>query len=250
MAMMRAAAPSTYILAPRSETPPSGTPTLYLYHYLHHHHLFFYPLLTVEQMFLRLRYRLRRGCALLPSMDPSDTTHSKVRALWTIVLEEPTEIGDLRAADRIRQTQLTKALTLLKTLQTQMAALQSQQRPARDPTHPDVPKEAGIFDEELEAPMEDQPLPADASPTTLSPDYIADSNPEEDDDHPKEDPTDYPMILSPQAEDTEAVKTDESASTPPTPYHLFAAALPSSSLPPSISPLPENIKSLKDNIRD
>nr|GEZ34080.1 hypothetical protein [Tanacetum cinerariifolium] len=28
MAMMRAAAPSTYILAPRSETPPSGTPPL------------------------------------------------------------------------------------------------------------------------------------------------------------------------------------------------------------------------------
>nr|GFB37669.1 hypothetical protein [Tanacetum cinerariifolium] len=28
MVMMRAAAPSTYILAPRSETPPSGTPPL------------------------------------------------------------------------------------------------------------------------------------------------------------------------------------------------------------------------------
>ncbi|GKA85793.1 hypothetical protein Tco_0807447 [Tanacetum coccineum] len=37
-----------------------------------------------------------------------------------------TEIGDLRAANRRRQTQLTEALTLLRTLQTQMAALQSQ----------------------------------------------------------------------------------------------------------------------------
>nr|GFC95230.1 hypothetical protein [Tanacetum cinerariifolium] len=45
------------------------------------------------------------------------------------------------------------------------------------------------FDKELEAPMEDQPLPNDASPTALLPGYINDSNPEED---PKEDPVDYP----------------------------------------------------------
>ncbi|GJR62409.1 reverse transcriptase domain-containing protein [Tanacetum coccineum] len=159
-----------------------------------------------------------------------------------------------------------------------------------------------VSDEELEAPMKDQPLFADASPTALSPGYIADFDPEEDEEDPKENPADYPadggdnddnessndddddddvekdeedeeeeeylallylmmtpllylqMILSPQAEDTEAVKTDESASTPPTPYHFaciieFAAALPSSSLPPLVSPPPENIKSLKDNIR-
>ncbi|GKD49874.1 hypothetical protein Tco_1278850, partial [Tanacetum coccineum] len=36
--------------------------------------------------------------------------------------------------------------------------------------------------------MEDQPLPADASPTTLSPGYIADSDLEED----EEDHADYP----------------------------------------------------------
>ncbi|GJR01468.1 hypothetical protein Tco_0524452 [Tanacetum coccineum] len=35
-----------------------------------------------------------------------------------------------------------------------------------------------------EAPIEDQPLPADASPITLSPGYVADSDPEED---PEED---------------------------------------------------------------
>ncbi|GJW10954.1 hypothetical protein Tco_1576781 [Tanacetum coccineum] len=39
--------------------------------------------------------------------------------------------------------QLAEALTLLRTLQTQLAALQSQQTPARDPAHPDVSEEAG-----------------------------------------------------------------------------------------------------------
>ncbi|GKD70800.1 hypothetical protein Tco_1324890, partial [Tanacetum coccineum] len=41
-----------------------------------------------------------------------------------------------------------------------------------------------------EAPIEDQPLPADASPTTLSPGYIADSDPSEED--REEDPAEYP----------------------------------------------------------
>ncbi|GKA31828.1 reverse transcriptase domain-containing protein [Tanacetum coccineum] len=113
-------------------------------------------------------------------------------------------------------------------------------------------------DEELEEPIKDQPLPADASPTALSPGYIVDSDPKED----EEDPADHPadegdnddnessgdddddddMILSPQAENIEACETDESASTPPTSPHHFATALPSSSLPPSVSPPPENIK--------
>ncbi|GKE62683.1 hypothetical protein Tco_1513050 [Tanacetum coccineum] len=42
---------------------------------------------------------------------------------------------------------------------------------------------------DAEAPVEDQPLPADASPTTLSLGYVANSNSEED---PEEDPIDYP----------------------------------------------------------
>ncbi|GJZ66790.1 hypothetical protein Tco_0630030 [Tanacetum coccineum] len=50
-----------------------------------------------------------------------------------------------------------------------------------------------IFDEELEEPMEDQPLPTDASPTALSPGYIADSDPEEDEEDPEEDPADHPV---------------------------------------------------------
>ncbi|GJU27048.1 putative reverse transcriptase domain-containing protein, partial [Tanacetum coccineum] len=41
---------------------------------------------------------------------------------------------------------------------------------------------------DAEAPLEDQPLPADASPTALSPGYVVDSDPEED---PEEDHADY-----------------------------------------------------------
>nr|GFC88009.1 hypothetical protein [Tanacetum cinerariifolium] len=48
------------------------------------------------------------------------------------------------------------------------------------------------FDKELEAPMEDQALPTNASPTALLLDYINDSNPEEDEEDPEEDPIDYP----------------------------------------------------------
>ncbi|GKA25231.1 hypothetical protein Tco_0711340, partial [Tanacetum coccineum] len=44
-------------------------------------------------------------------------------------------------------------------------------------------------DEEQEAPIEDQPLPTDALPTALSPGYIADFDPEED----EEDPADHPI---------------------------------------------------------
>ncbi|GKG07497.1 hypothetical protein Tco_0330466, partial [Tanacetum coccineum] len=47
-------------------------------------------------------------------------------------------------------------------------------------------------DKELEGPMKDQPLSANASPIAISPGYIADSNPEEDKEDPEEDPTDHP----------------------------------------------------------
>ncbi|GJW84916.1 retrovirus-related pol polyprotein from transposon TNT 1-94 [Tanacetum coccineum] len=47
-------------------------------------------------------------------------------------------------------------------------------------------------DEELEELIKDQPLSADASPTALSPGYIADSNPEEDKEDPEENPADHP----------------------------------------------------------
>nr|GFA27075.1 hypothetical protein [Tanacetum cinerariifolium] len=56
---------------------------------------------------------------------------------------------------------------------------------------PEYPEYLAPSDDE--APLEDQPLPADASPTAASPGYVADSDPNED---PKEDPeedhADYP----------------------------------------------------------
>nr|GEZ25729.1 hypothetical protein [Tanacetum cinerariifolium] len=39
--------------------------------------------------------------------------------------------------------------------------------------------------------MEDQPLPADASPTALSPNYVVDSDPKKDEKDPKENPAYY-----------------------------------------------------------
>ncbi|GJU22182.1 hypothetical protein Tco_1155524 [Tanacetum coccineum] len=63
------------------------------------------------------------------------------------------------------------------------------------PKHPPSPIEVPYVPEpeypkylvpsDAEVPLEDQPLPADASPTALSPGYVADSDPNED---PKEDP--------------------------------------------------------------
>nr|GEU89275.1 hypothetical protein [Tanacetum cinerariifolium] len=52
---------------------------------------------------------------------------------------------------------------------------------------PEYPKYLAPSDDE--APLEDQPLPADASTIAASPDYVADSDPEED---PKDDQADYP----------------------------------------------------------
>ncbi|GKC01724.1 hypothetical protein Tco_0987860 [Tanacetum coccineum] len=49
-----------------------------------------------------------------------------------------------------------------------------------------------LLKRELEGPMKDQPLSADASPTALSPSNIANFNPEEDEEDPEEDPADYP----------------------------------------------------------
>ncbi|GJT44363.1 hypothetical protein Tco_0953078 [Tanacetum coccineum] len=55
-----------------------------------------------------------------------------------------------------------------------------------------MPQEEEMF------PVEEQPLPAAASPTTQSPDYVPESNPEadleeDDDEDPEEDPVDYPI---------------------------------------------------------
>nr|GEV33001.1 hypothetical protein [Tanacetum cinerariifolium] len=77
------------------------------------------------------------------SMNASDTTRAEVMSLHTTMLAQQSEIVGLRAVDRPRQTQLVEALTLLKTLHTQMAALQRWRGPARGPAHPKAQEDSG-----------------------------------------------------------------------------------------------------------
>nr|GEW07389.1 hypothetical protein [Tanacetum cinerariifolium] len=71
------------------------------------------------------------------------------------------------------------------------------------PEHPPSPAEIPYVPEpeypeylapsDDEAPLEDHPLPSNASPITASPDYVADSDPEEDpEEDPEDDQADYP----------------------------------------------------------
>nr|GFC96820.1 hypothetical protein [Tanacetum cinerariifolium] len=57
--------------------------------------------------------------------------------------------------------------------------------------------------------MEDQPLPADASPTALSSDYVVDSDPKKDEKDPKEDPTDSPADIGNNDEDKSSNDDDD-----------------------------------------
>ncbi|GKD90759.1 hypothetical protein Tco_1366266, partial [Tanacetum coccineum] len=71
------------------------------------------------------------------------------------------------------------------------------------PEHPPLPVEVPyvpkpeyleyLAPSDAEAPLEDQPLPVDALPTTLSPGYVADSDPDKDpEEDPEEDHAGYP----------------------------------------------------------
>ncbi|GJV96004.1 hypothetical protein Tco_1547581 [Tanacetum coccineum] len=91
------------------------------------------------------------------SMDASDYARSDVMSLHTTVVAQSALISELQSADyrrqRVikelwasnhkRQVQLTKALELLKGLQTQMAKFQRQLGPAKGPAQHDAPEEAG-----------------------------------------------------------------------------------------------------------
>ncbi|GJZ41333.1 hypothetical protein Tco_0588219 [Tanacetum coccineum] len=189
VAMMRVVAPSTYILAYRSETPPLlpiplPTPSP--------------PLLlppsvcraSVSEVTLLPRKRL---CIALGTLAATDITglsqrmtnfvttirqdtneiyrrlddaqddrllmsgqlnmlhrdrraHARTARLMEtearLSHEAWTEIEELQETDCKRQTQLTKTLTLMRTLQTQVTALQSQQGPASSPAQPEIPEEA------------------------------------------------------------------------------------------------------------
>ncbi|GKF10497.1 hypothetical protein Tco_0048423, partial [Tanacetum coccineum] len=66
------------------------------------------------------------------------------------------------------------------------------------------------FDEEIEEPIEDQPLPTDASFTALSPGYIANFDPEEDPaDHPIDGGDNFDNESSDDDNDDDDVKKDE-----------------------------------------
>nr|GEW52202.1 hypothetical protein [Tanacetum cinerariifolium] len=60
---------------------------------------------------------------------------------------------------------------------------------------------------------EDQPLSADASPTSLSPGYVVDSDSKKDEKDPKEDPTDFPADIEDKSsnddDDDDDIEKDE-----------------------------------------
>nr|GEW90997.1 hypothetical protein [Tanacetum cinerariifolium] len=62
---------------------------------------------------------------------------------------------------------------------------------------------------QLQETIEDQPLPADASPTALSPSYVVDFDPEKDKKDPKEDPADYPADRGDNDDDDESSNDDD-----------------------------------------
>ncbi|GKD66769.1 hypothetical protein Tco_1308877, partial [Tanacetum coccineum] len=91
------------------------------------------------------------------SMDASDLARVDVMSLRTQVVAHQAVITELQAAkrkrqaaiiemlaaDHRRQAQFIEALKLLKRLQTQMTEFERQQGPAKGPTQPDAPEEAG-----------------------------------------------------------------------------------------------------------
>ncbi|GJW57748.1 hypothetical protein Tco_0104479 [Tanacetum coccineum] len=91
------------------------------------------------------------------SIEVSYMTRSEILALRSVVMGQQAVISQLQAADRKsqvvtlemlqadyqRQVQLTKALELLKGLQTQMAEFQRLLGPVKGPAQPDAPGEAG-----------------------------------------------------------------------------------------------------------
>nr|GFC82540.1 hypothetical protein [Tanacetum cinerariifolium] len=76
------------------------------------------------------------------AIDASDLVHGEVISLRTIVLGQISEIRELQATDRRRQT-ITARQGQVTALQAQVATLQGQQGLAGDLTLPEPPEEAG-----------------------------------------------------------------------------------------------------------
>ncbi|GKA53184.1 hypothetical protein Tco_0746499 [Tanacetum coccineum] len=130
--------------------------------------------------------------------------------------------------------------------------------PIKEPYVPEPEYPEYLSPSYIEAPLEDQPLPADASHTALSPGYPSDDEDDDDtddeDEEPFEDEDDDededhlaladssaipivdPVLL---ARDTEAFETDETAPTPAKVERLLSLPIPPPSpLSPWSSPLP------------
>nr|GEZ72537.1 hypothetical protein [Tanacetum cinerariifolium] len=194
---MRSVAPSTYILAPRSEilpleTPPSGTPPLLpitlptssppllLPSTDYRAYVLKVTLPPQKRLCIALGPRFKVGeCSSAPTARPIGgfrTYYGFVGTLDAEIRRDPDrEIGyEITDDDKLlmsgqlnslrkdrcshaRTTRLIKSearasheawvqsmdVSDMIHFKTQMVALQSQQRPARDPTHPDVLEEAG-----------------------------------------------------------------------------------------------------------
>ncbi|GJZ16787.1 hypothetical protein Tco_0552910 [Tanacetum coccineum] len=113
-----------------------------------------------------------------------------------------------------------------------------------EPVYPEyMPQEDEVF------PAEEQPLPAAASPTTQSPDYVPESDPEadpeeDDDEDPEEDPVDYPADGGDDGDDEDessedddevdiAADDDEEEEEHPAPADSAVVALPAADQAPS-----------------
>ncbi|GKB16908.1 hypothetical protein Tco_0850831, partial [Tanacetum coccineum] len=120
----------------------------------------------------------------------------------------------------------------------------------QSPPSPDFVQEPVYLEfippEEEILPAEEQPLPAAASPTAQSPDYVLESNPEEDDDEdPEEDPVDYPADGGDDGDDEDEPSDDdedeevdieaddEEEEEHPAPADSTAVALPAADQAPS-----------------
>ncbi|GJV44935.1 hypothetical protein Tco_1429471 [Tanacetum coccineum] len=94
----------------------------------------------------------------------------------------------------------TMALELIRSIKKLLAKLESEDSDgidkglsvASDVLRDEISVIFGLSELKIEEPMTDQPLSAYASPTALSPGYIADSDLEEDKEDPEEDPADHP----------------------------------------------------------
>ncbi|GJZ66821.1 hypothetical protein Tco_0630061 [Tanacetum coccineum] len=148
VAMMRAAAPSTYILASRSKTPPSGTPPLLpiplptpslplLLPYTNHAEIRRDPQRDVGYGITDTWDEMLVGMPGAPAMDDTELDR-RAHAHTTLLMEREASLSYDTARSEVRALRTTVIAQ-----QTEIVtALQGQHGPARGPAHPEIPEEA------------------------------------------------------------------------------------------------------------